>query len=935
MIKHFSRKILLMLMLISILAGAVAMPVSAADSKMLIKYVFYGNDYLDFPVSYYDGTSATARMSGMNIHYIDGKVAYCLEPQAASTANTIYSSFSDNDATFWGKKVSPAKQNAIMLAAAYGAPNKLTSSDTYTNYGYMAATQIVIWEILMDYRSTIPPYSCTNSRLYNHMIKSTGGHAEDVAGMKSGYEAINASLAAHGRIPSFAKVAQSQAETKEMQFDAATGNYTLTLTDMNNVINSDFTFSGPGVTCTKSGNALTITAPASAVQGKTVMITGVGSNPDISSTAPLVWGTQNSNGSRDQILLQYGSPDPVRVYFKVTASVASLEIVKQSDDGKISGITFTVKDSSGNTIYTGKTDNQGRINVPNLQIGQKLTVTETVPDNYVADEREQTITLTGGSNVLTFVNHPTSKLELIKQSDDGNVKGISFKLEEYEPDEGVGWWTRGTYKTDANGKISLDLKYGYKYRVTEAVPENYVSDNRVQEFTAQAGTNTLTFVNHPTCKLELLKQSDDGNVKDISFKLEEYEPEEGVGWWTRGTYKTDANGKINLDLKYGYKYRVTETVPENYVCDNRIQEFTAKAGVNTLTFVNHPTVMLELLKTSEDGHVSGIGFAVEKQSGSQYEPVGSYVTDEGGRIHVSNLEFGATYRVTETVPEGYVGDQPVQHFTAQLGTNTVRFSNRLIRGSLRIVKLDKGTEIPLQGAGYRVFNAAGEEVASDYTDENGEVVFENLAYGEYTYQEFEAPAGFVLDEAVYSFAIQEDGAEIVKQHDNQPKEGSISIYKTDEAGRPLPGVTFLLEASVDGGQTWSPICYREPESDVLAGFCTSQGLDNGTLTTGTDGFAVFSGLCIDTQLGEVMYRITETATKNGYSLLAGYAFEGSLSEESEIEVSFTVVNQPNYKMPATGGEGFVPMIIGLALAGLVGAIGFVVIRRKARRKNGN
>ena len=844
MIKHFSRKILLMLMLISILASAVAMPVSAADSKMLIKYVFYGNDYLDFPVSYYDGTSATARMSGMNIHYIDGKVAYCLEPQAASTANTIYSSFSDNDATFWGKKVSPAKQNAIMLAAAYGAPNKLTSSDTYTNYGYMAATQIVIWEILMDYRSTIPPYSCANSRLYNHMIKSTGGHAEDVAGMKSGYEAINASLAAHGRIPSFAKVAQSQAETKEMQFDAATGNYTLTLTDMNNVINSDFTFSGPGVTCTKSGNALTITAPAYAVQGKTVMITGVGSNPDISSTAPLVWGTQNSNGSRDQILLQYGTPDPVRVYFKVTASVASLDIVKQSDDGKISGITFTVKDSSGNTVYTGRTDNQGRINVPNLQIGQKLTVTETVPDNYVADEREQTITLTGGSNVLTFVNHPTSKLEL-------------------------------------------------------------------------------------------LKQSDDGNVKDISFKVEEYEPEGGIGWWTRGTYKTDTNGKINLDLKYGYKYRVTETVPENYVCDNRIQEFTAKAGVNTLTFVNHPTVMLELLKTSEDGHVSGIGFAVEKQSGSQYEPVGSYVTDEDGRIHVSNLEFGATYRVTETVPEGYVGNQPVQHFTAQLGTNTVRFSNRLIRGSLRIVKLDKGTEIPLQGAGYRVLNAAGEEVASDYTDENGEVVFENLAYGEYTYQEFEAPAGFVLDEAVYSFAIQEDGAEIVKQHDNRPKEGSISIYKTDEAGRPLPGVTFLLEASVDGGQTWSPICYREPESDVLAGFCTSQGLDNGTLTTGTDGFAVFSGLCIDTQLGEVMYRITETATKNGYSLLAGYAFEGSLSEESEIEVSFTVVNQPNYKMPATGGEGFVPMIIGLALAGLVGAIGFVVIARKVRRKNGN
>ena len=88
-------------------------------------------------------------------------------------------------------------------------------------------------------------------------------------------------------------------------------------------------------------------------------------------------------------------------------------------------------------------------------------------------------------------------------------------------------------------------------------------------------------------------------------------------------------------------------------------------------------------------------------------------------------------------------------------------------------------------------------------------------------------------------------------------------------------------------------------------------------------------------MGEVMYRVTETATKNGYSLLQGYAFEGSLSEDSEIEVSFTVVNQPNFKIPATGGEGFTPLIIGLALVGLVGAIAFIVIRRKVRREDGD
>ena len=39
--------------------------------------------------------------------------------------------------------------------------------------------------------------------------------------------------------------------------------------------------------------------------------------------------------------------------------------------------------------------------------------------------------------------------------------------------------------------------------------------------------------------------------------------------------------------------------------------------------------------------------------------------------------------------------------------------------------------------------------------------------------------------------------------------------------------------------------------------------------------------------------------------------------------------------PKTLTGAAVPVIIGLALAGLVGAIGFVVIARKVRRKNGN
>ena len=84
--------------------------------------------------------------------------------------------------------------------------------------------------------------------------------------------------------------------------------------------------------------------------------------------------------------------------------------------------------------------------------------------------------------------------------------------------------------------------------------------------------------------LEIIKNSDDGNVSGISFQLEEWVP--GIGYCRIGTYTTDAGGKITVpNLSVGTKYRVTETVPENYEAEQQSKEITIQIGTNTLTFV--------------------------------------------------------------------------------------------------------------------------------------------------------------------------------------------------------------------------------------------------------------------------------------------------------------------------------------------------------------
>ncbi len=678
-----------------------------------------------------------------------------------------------------------------------------------------------------------------------------------------------------------------------------------------------------------SGNWTTLGTYVSDANGKiSVPNLDVGLQLRITETVPANYVCTSTNPQT--ITLVKGTN---RVSF-ANKPVATLEIVKTSTDGVVAGISFKVEkkvSNSWSTLGTYVSDANGKISVPNLDVGLQLRITETVPENYVCTSTNpQTITLIKGTNRVSFANKPIATLEIVKTSTDGKVNGITFKVEK----QASGRWTSiGSYVSDQNGRILIEnLDAGLQIRVTEVVPENYVcTSQNPQTLTLVKGTNSVSFENKPIATLEIVKSSTDGEVTGITFTIEK---KSSGNWTALGSYVSDSDGRILIEnLDVGLQLRITEVVPEGYECtSDNPQTVTLRQGSNRVSFTNTPIVPLEIIKTSEDGPVEGISFLVE-----QYEPtggigwweMGTYLTDQDGRIMLDPLPVGTELRITEIVPaDSLCLSENPQTITLVKGTNTVNFINRLIRGSLKIIKVDKATETPLQGAGFRVFDSDGVQVAETYTDENGEALFEGLPYGEYTYREFEAPEGFVLDENAYPFSILEDGIVIEEARENQPKEGSITIYKVDENNRPLPGVTFLLEYSKDGGASWQPIQYREASAPVEAGYCTSAGLNSGKLTTGADGYAVYTGLCIDTQLGEILYRVTEIETKNGYSLLPGYAFEGSLSEDSEIEVSFTVVNQPTYKMPATGGIGFNALVFAVPALGAAFAALYLFFRKR-------
>ena len=312
-----------------------------------------------------------------------------------------------------------------------------------------------------------------------------------------------------------------------------------------------------------------------------------------------------------------------------TPETGSLKVVKQSDDGNVANITFTIKDGD-TVIYSGKTNRSGVLNVKNkLTIGKTYTVVETVPENYVSDNRTQTFVAQSGTNVLTFVNHPIVKLKVIKQSDDGNVANIQFTVK--DGDEVI--W-QGV--TEENGELLIEdlLTLGKTYTVIETVPKNYVSEKREQTFVAKLGTNVLTFINHPVVKLKVIKQSDDGNVANIPFKVKDGDTViwEGV---------TEENGELLIEdlLTIGKTYTVIETVPAHYLSEKREQTFVAKLGTNVLTFINHPLGTAKMIKKADAGRAAGFRFKLERTDSDQ---VWYGVSAEDGTVYVSDENWNTS-----------------------------------------------------------------------------------------------------------------------------------------------------------------------------------------------------------------------------------------------------------------------------------------------------
>ena len=637
------------------------------------------------------------------------------------------------------------------------------------------------------------------------------------------YNSMVSSVQNHTVVPSFCTKSSGSAKVNELEWNGS--KYVATLTDSNGVLsNYDFKANISGVTFSTSGNKLTVSMDKAPSKEFTI----TASKKNGVRRGVIVWseGKHGQNSSvQDVVTYAQEVSDPVSGYVKMKVSYGSCQIVKTSEDGKVDGINFTISGNGVNQTVT--TANGGKFQIDNLMPGV-YTVTEQSIDKYVPQEVHRVTVVAGQVATVNFNNVlKRGNLQVIKSSEDNLVEGVKFHL--YGTSL-AGIAVDEYAVTDKNGVatfkdvlISGSTPYTLEEVDTEiryVVPEKQTAPIKWNEVTNRDFTNILKKFSVTVTKSDREEGTAQGDAKLSGAVYGIYKGDTLVD-----KYVTDSEGQFTTkEYVCDSDWTIREITPsEGYLLDKTIHKVGAEPKLFTIEHnlvANDVTeqVMkgnIAIIKHTDDGETkietpeNGAEFEVYLKSSGSFEKADkderdTIVCDENGFAQTKDMPYGV-YTVHQT--KGWEGRELMKDFDVFISQDgqTYRYliNNANFESYIKVVKVDAetGKTIPYAGAGFQIYDPAGNKVSMTftyptpttidtfYTDADGQLVTpEKLDYGKgYSLVEVQAPYGYVLDSTPVSFDVteenstQEGGITLIKvDKPNMAQKGTISVEKTGE-----------------------------------------------------------------------------------------------------------------------------------------------------------
>lgn len=722
----------------------------------------WGHDELHYMNGWTSG-EATWMTTLHTIGSFDGPACYCIEP---GVPRNLYRSYESYGEDYWD--TFPAEYNRTIDGRTmktllgrimqYGYQGNLSLDWRSQNkadadkLAHMMATQVLVWETVVGERDAD----------FNHVDPGSADAVKSVyrtshplySRFSAYYDSIEASVKKHTVVPSFMDRSEEAAQTVELSWDG--GRYTATLTDTNGVL-GEYAFSSAqsDMTFAVDGNDLTISAETASADG--VTITAVRNN---TRQGVVVWsdGHYGPDGTmQDVVTFRDTVSDPMYAYLHLKVGYGSVKIIKTSEDGEVSGISFTV--SGNGTEQTVTTNADGGMQLDDLRPGA-YTVTEQSSDRYEPQEVRQVTVISGQIATVTF--HNTLKrgsLEVIKTSEDHLIEGVKFHL----TGASLSGLPVDEYAvTDSTGKaVFSDVLIGTGYVLSEVdtdvryvIPEDQTAAVEWSKVTHKSIHNVLKKWNATVTKSDSATGTPQGDAKLSGAVYGVYK-----GGQLVDTYVTDGNGQFTtVYYACGDDWTIREITPsEGYLLDSTVypvgaepQRYTAEYNPIALDVteqvIRGGVALTKVDKDYPENKLEGAVFEVYRDSNrnqeldAEDELLGTMEELGGGEYALTGLCYGGYFVKEAKAPEGFYLDENAYYFSITTDGETVTVENEAGKGflnaaqvgSLRIVKTSSDGK--LEGFSFRVTGANGYDRVFQ-TDAEGAILIEGLRIGDYTVSE--------------------------------------------------------------------------------------------------------------------------------------------------------------------------------------------------------
>ena len=463
----------------------------------------------------------------------------------------------------------------------------------------------------------------------------------------------------------------------------------------------------------------------------------------------------------------------------------------------------------GQIVGSDVTKNGGIIEVKDVTKGLWSFVETEAPEGYCADSTPISVYVdtTDGDKqyTVTAENYALPDMKITKR-DAMSGKPIAGTVFSVKSVTGS-YSTSVTTGTDGSATLSAIPAGVYVVR-EESVPEPYIVTNTEQTVALRPGqTSEVTFVDYEKPGLEIIKKNiaNGEPIEGVTYRIEQIDGSFST------TATTDSHGRIFLDSIPVGTYRVTEINVPSYVILCPIpQEVALKAGeTSTVTFFNalKPTLEIRKVDSVTGDPVKGakfqIWYASNHTDSGELNDLGTYYTDESGKIILPEVKDG-WYKVTELeAPHGYSIKEPATQecFIAGGESNVLTFENTPL-SAIIIRKVDSESGQPLEDAWFRIrylggTSGTGGTVVGEYrTSSNGTIVVTGLKAGTYICEEISAPDGYIITDAAETVYLSGKDQDVITVTFGNDKMGSLLIVKKDAVtGAPISDVEFLITDS--------------------------------------------------------------------------------------------------------------------------------------------